>query len=315
MKSAKKAYLSKSSILPYFGIKSESYWHINYDEYEFPYNGKNYFWDISKKALFFDGEKDKKGICLYIGVDGKKYYNVIEIAQYALACYELYLKLNENRYLNDFINHCNWLIDNQMMFKNCYGIWINVYPVPLFKIDFDWSSALTQAFGISALTRAFRQTGDEKYLASARKAALSFSTSALDGGVFSEQDEFLCLEEYATQKPSSVLNGYISAILSIYDLVQLDVTYQKLYETHIENLATNLNKWDAVYWSWYDLWENHEFIASYFYHNLHIKQLKILHKLTNKVIFKTFYQKWEKNSRSVNCRMKALYKKIKVRLK
>ncbi len=315
MKSSKKAYRSKSSILQYFGLKSEDYWHIDYEPYLSSYNGKNYFWDISKKASLFDGKKDSSGICLYSGVDGKEYYNVIELAQYALGSYEIFLAKADEYWFREFINHCDWLTQNLTKFKHCDGIWINHYPVPLFRIDYKWSSSLTQAFGISTLVRAYNQTKKDKYFHAAQEAAIGFTISIHDGGVLSQQGDFLCLEEYMTTKYSSVLNGYISAIWSIFDLMQIDDNYRSLYQTHIENLVKYIHKWDAGYWSWYDLWSEHEFVASYFYHNLHIKQLNILYKLTGNKVFQQYSDIWEKKRNNIYYRMKAFMKKIQVRLK
>ncbi len=312
---ADKSARNFKTILMYFGFRNEDYWHIDYPITMNKYNGNNYFWDISKKATWFSGAKDINDIILYRGEDDKYYYNAIEIGQYALGAYEVFIKSVSERWMKEFLSHCNWLVKNQKTYKQCNGVWINKFPVRLFGLYGNWSSALGQAFGISALTRAYLETQKEQYLESARKASLSFGVSIDKGGVFSNQKDFICLEEYTTTKPSSVLNGYISAIWSIYDLMQVDDKYEELFQLHIQNLSENLKKWDIGFWSWYDLWSEHNFIASYFYHNLHIKQLKILHELTGKKIFNDYANKWQNYQKNAFFRIKALVMKIWSRIK
>jgi hypothetical protein len=317
MKEATNSYKSINTILMYLGFKKEEYWHIDYQEYDFEYNGKNYFWDISKKATWFEGEFDENGIYLYKGSDGKNYYSVINLAQYALGAYEEYLKTNNLKWYHEFIKHCDWLVENHMKFKKCDGIWINKYPMKVFGLEKEWSSGLAQAFGISALVRAFNETQEEKYLKAALKASEAYFVNVEDGGVLYEENDFMCFEEYTTNSPSSVLNGYIFSIWSLYDLKMIcnDEKIENLYNRSIKNLTRNIGKWDLGFWSRYDLWEKHYNIASYFYHKLHIKQLKVLYRLTNEEIFIKYAKKWDKKRKNIILSLYALVKKILFRLK
>jgi heparosan-N-sulfate-glucuronate 5-epimerase len=317
MKEATNSYKSLSTILNYFGLGKEDYWHIDYPEYDFPYNGKNYFFDISKKATWFEGEFDKNGIYLYKGSDGKNYYSVINLAQYALGAYEEYLKTNEPKWYSEFIKHCDWLVNNQEEFKETQGVWINRYPMDVFNLKHEWSSALSQAFGISALTRAYRETGNDKYLEAAKKAMDAFYKNVKEGGVLFQKNDFICFEEYTTPTPSCVLNGHIFAIWSLFDMKELvkDEKIENLYFKSIKSLAANIKRWDIGYWSRYDLWDKHYNVASYFYHKLHIKQLRILYKLTDNKVFKEYADKWESRKNNIIFSSYALIRKIIFRLK
>jgi hypothetical protein len=256
---------------------------------------------MSKKATEFNGKKDKDGIMLYLGADKKWYYSVIAMCHYALGAYENYLKSDNKDFLDIFITHCNWLVDNQKKYKNCKGVWINEYPMKIFKLSGKWSSGLAQALGISCLTRAYLETNKKKYLESALKAANAFYVSVADGGVLHEDKEGnIFFEEYTTEKPSLVLNGNIFAIWSLYDLYNAsnDNEIKKMFERSIKSLEKKINRWDTFFWSRYDLWGEHYNISSYFYHNLHVHQLEILYKLTKIEIFKEYSIKW--NRRKVN---------------
>jgi len=269
------------------------------------------------KSSWFNGDFDNNGIYLYKGVDGKNYYSVINLAQYAIGSYLLYLKTNDIEWRKEFLKHCDWLINNQDNYKGNSGVWINKYEMSKFNLENNWISSLSQAFGISALTRAYLETNDNKYLISAKKASQVFSISVSDGGVFCEKEPgFICLEEYPTDNPSYVLNGHIFALWSIYDLLRIidDNKLEQLLERLINSLINNLHRWDLNYWSRYDLYENHFNVSSYFYHNLHIKQLKILYKITNEKVFLNYSGLWEDYRDNYFFRIKAFLKKVYFRL-
>lgn len=104
------------------------------------------FLGYKKKATWYQGKFDNNGIMLFIGEDGKEYYSVINLAQFALGSYEEYLSTHNQKWKDHFLRHADWLLENQTTFNDCDGVWINRYPVKLFKIHEDWVSALGQAF-------------------------------------------------------------------------------------------------------------------------------------------------------------------------
>jgi len=67
-----------------------------------------------------------------------------------------------------------------------------------------------------------------------------------------------------------------------------------LWNACVETLKENLSKYDAGFWSLYDLSQQAmKMIASHFYHSLHIVQLKVTYILTNEEIFETYCKKFE----------------------
>jgi len=319
MKEATNSYKSLNTILMYFGLGKEEYWHIDYPEYNFDYNGKNYFWDISKKAIWFEGEFDEDGIYLYKGADGKNYYSVINLAQYALGSYEQYLKDGSKKWYDEFIKHCDWLVNNQEKFKECEGIWVNKYPMKVFNLKGEWSSALSQAFGISALTRAYKETNNSKYLNAALLAAEAYITDLKDGGVYYNEQSFFCLEEYTTPLKNAVLNGYITAILSLYDLSEVSSNkgIEELYKKHLKNVEESLDLWDNKYWSYYSLYSvsGERNLASYFYHKYHVKMMRVLYQISGKKVFDVYAIKWEKRTKNKLFCIAALIHKVIYRFK
>lgn len=323
MKEATKSYRSINTILQYYGVNHSDYWHIDYRVFNKNEWKELYFWDLRDKYLKFTGVRDENNIPLYLGVDKNYYYSVIFLGHYALGAYQYYKINNCLSAKREFLNICDWLVLSQETYKCCSGVWINKYPMPTFRLDSDWASGLSQAKGISCLVRAYSLTGDEKYISAAIKATNSFDILVEHGGVKTEHGDFICIEEYTTIGSSNVLNGFIFGVWALYDLTSILDCHSvntvnnlvSLRNKYIVSLAENLHRWDCGGWSLYDIWNKHRNVASFFYHDLHVKQLYILNELTGCQIFYDMAKKWEKNKKNkVNCTV-ALCKKLFFRIK
>ena len=74
---------------------------------------------------------------------------------------------------------------------------------------------------MSVLTRAFKNSGDQKYLKAAIKALKPFRGYTHQGGLKARfLDKYDWFEEYPTNPNSFVLNGFMYALLGLYDLWQ-----------------------------------------------------------------------------------------------
>ena len=275
MKQAQNSYKSLNTIKMYLGLNGEDYWHIDYPEYNQPYKGKQYFWNLTKKASQCTGPFDENGILEFVGQDNEKTKHAINICHYAIGAYELFLETNEEKYKKSFLKHADWLCENQESYNEIEGVWVIKYPIYLYGIIKNSVSAMTQGMGISTLTRAYQLTNNEKYLSIAKKAINVFSKNVPAGGVLRKiTDNFICYEEYSTlDRPSCVLNGFITALLGLYDLAKIS-NYSpalKLYQEGMDSLIQNIHKWDGKTWSYYDLYNKGENnYSSYFYHKYHI---------------------------------------------
>jgi heparosan-N-sulfate-glucuronate 5-epimerase len=325
MKEATTSYKSLNTFLPYFGIKAEDYWHIDYQILESQENF-DYFWDLSAKYTGYSGEYDECDIPLYLGADGLKHYSVIFLGHYAIGAYQDFLKSSNPKSLEALKKVSNWLVENLESNRDCENVWVNRYPMATFNLHDDWVSCLCQAKGISTLVRAYYAFGDQKYLDASFSAAKAYLVDKEDGGVKVEKNGLLFWEEYPTEGGDSVvLNGHIFAIWSIYDLLSIKTKcdiyaheqdkLKALFERAINDLKVGLSMWDTGYWTKYDIFDSHYNIASHFYHDLHIKQLKILYLITGDEFFLDFSNKWAMYESSFFNRMKALYEKVIFRLK
>lgn len=316
MKEATNSYKSIKTIYPYIGINCEDYWHINYKMRDFS-KKFDYYWDLKRKYEDYNGSYDKNNVPLYLGSNGMNYYSSIFLGHYAIGAYQKFLDENDNHAKLDFIRIADWFVNN----INSKGIWINNYPMDTFRLYDCWQSGLSQAKGISTLVRAYYLTRDVRYLNTIKLAIKSFFTSVSDGGVQINLNKCIFFEEYTTKSPSLVLNGHIFAIWALRDTIELFKLFKldctellDFYNKVTVDLSKSLHLWDTGRWTKYDLWDEHYNIASLFYHDLHIKQLNILYKLTQLEEFDIYSRKWLSYRKNPMVRMISLIEKVKFRL-
>jgi heparosan-N-sulfate-glucuronate 5-epimerase len=271
-----------------------------------------YYMTFSQKADYAS-PFDDAGVPLldYRGPIGKQ-YNPIAIAQYGLGNYNrISRNADPQARRKRFLLASDWLVAN--LEPNAQG-------VSVWNHNFDWEyrdtlkapwySGLAQGQGISLLVRAHHQTGDSKYLESAQRAFQSFLHTIQEGGVLFRNDQGdVWIEEYLVDPPTHILNGMIWASWGVYDyfLATGDPQARELFGRVVETLARNLARYDLGFWSLYEQSGTRlRMIASPFYHRLHIVQLRILHDLTGRAIFRVYADRWETYAGSRVRRMAAL---------
>jgi hypothetical protein len=173
-----------------------------------------------------------------------------------------------------------------------------------------WYSALAQGQGISLLVRAHKESGDARYLDAARQAFASFQQPIDKGGVaFTDESGDLWFEEYIVSPPTHILNGFIWALWGVYDyfLATRDSSAQELFSRGVRTLLHNLDRYDLGFWSLYEQSGTRlPMVASRFYHQLHIVQLRVMHRLTGEEAFARVADRWENYARSRTKRTRAL---------
>lgn len=222
------------------------------------------------------------------------FYRPSLISQYGLAYHNLYLETKDEKYLDKFLSIARWFIENLEILENGYKGWVINFKHRYFKLTPPWISALSQGRGISVLARAYDVTGEQIYYKSLKEALELMLLEVSEGGVKSEQDGFIYLEEFPTNKPAHVLNGFIFACWGLYDylFIEKDPIYEELLDECLYSLEENLNKYDAGYWTYYD--QNRDLLVNDFYHYyLHTLPIKKLYEQTNKNIFRDYAQRWQ----------------------
>lgn len=270
-----------------------------------------YYMLFTEKADY-RGTYDNSGIPMldYHGQIGLR-YNPIAIAQHGLGNYNLWRRTADPSRREKFLIAADWL--GSHLETNALGlaVWHHHFDWEYReKLKAPWYSALAQGQGISLLVRAHNETQDVRYLDAARRALESFYKSVSDGGVaFTDDRGDLWFEEYIVSPPTHILNGFIWAAWGVYDyfLATKNQAAYKLFSRAVQTLLRNLARYDLSFWSLYEQSGTRlPMVASRFYHQLHIVQLRIMHQLTGENEFARFADRWEAYARSRSNRFRAL---------
>jgi hypothetical protein len=276
-----------------------------------------YYMLFAEKADY-RGSYDSAGIPQldYRGKIGLQ-YNPIAIAQYGLGNYNLFRRSSDPERRRKFFLAADWL---------CSHLEQNAHGLAVWNHHFDWEyrdtlkapwySALAQGQGISVLVRAHKEarahkeSGDARYLDAAQRALAGFYRPMSEGGVaFTDDRGDLWFAEYIVSPPTHILNGFIWALWGIYDyfLATGDASARELFSRAVKTLVKNLDRYDLGFWSLYEQSGTRlPMVASPFYHQLHIVQLRVMHHLTGEDIFVRVADRWESYSRSPSNRARAL---------
>lgn len=234
-----------------------------------------YFNDLVSKTTWI-GETDPDRIPLSTILEsGKKVYFATPIVQKALGHYDSWLMLKKRKDFGEFIKLCKWLVNNQDM-NGGWGVWENLGIKALTKY-----SAMTQGEVISAMARAWINTNNEQFYKCAKRAFDLLILPVEKGGTSYFIGDDLFLEEVAAKPRNTILNGWIFALMGLYDyyLFFKDSKAYSFFRQSLKSLEHHVSNYDSGYWSYYDI-KGH--LTSHIYHNLHIAQLTALNMIEPK---------------------------------
>lgn len=257
------------------------------------------YWMTFIQKARYGGPFDSEGIPLldYHGTIGRQ-HNPIAIAQYALGHFNLYCRNHDARHRQIFLSISDWLAGHLEMNAHGLSVWNHHFDWEYWKVlKAPWYSGLAQGQCISVLLRAYLLTRKQSYFDSAQRAFEVFRHDLSSGGVrYVDPAGLWWVEEYVTEPPTHILNGFIWALWGIYEygLVSNDAYAAELFSRGVATLEGRLSDYDIGYWSLYDLAPNRlKTIASSFYHHLHITQLKVMYNITKADLFRKTADRWE----------------------
>lgn len=277
------------NVLQYLGVRSDNYFHseakANYD----PDNSLAYYVDHSRRADF-TGPRDREGIPLY-NWHGKAHYLPVLSSLYALGHCEQFQHTGKAFHRKELLKIADWFVRTQ----NKNGAWLHPLPMKKFELAAPFPSAMIQGMAISTLVRAYLLTKNQDYHDCAIRALQPFKIDVSSGGVKTCVDGKPFYEEYPSEKPHHVLNGFIYSIWGLLDLVRLhDITdARSLWEDGIATLTDWLPRFDMGYWSRYHISDGITNPATIPYHKLHIEQLRVMYDITGEAVFMQYANCWE----------------------
>ena len=239
-------------------------------------------------------------------------------AQWGLGCLERHLKGESDAWLEAALEAGHHLISQQHHGGAQDGGWQHLTDMPhTFQIKAPWISAIAQGEGASFLARLYRQTGDEAFAEAARAALRPMEVPVAEGGVLATLEGGPFVEEYPTIPGSYVLNGAMFAVWGYHDLglalADSDITAR--FDELAGVLERALHLYDTGHWSRYDLYPHLiPNVASPAYNLLHIKQLRVMEKLSGHAAFGRTADRFEGYRASSQSRRRALAEKAVFRL-
>jgi heparosan-N-sulfate-glucuronate 5-epimerase len=292
-----------------------SFWHEEPEINEaYRRDARRYFMTFRGKASY-TGPFDASGIPLldYRGRIGRQ-YNPIAVAHYGLARFNRWCEGGDSDDRTAWLAVARWLVANLQ--SNAHGV-----PVWLHHFDWHyrqglaapWYSGLAQGNGLSMLIRAATETGDEAFADAAHRAYRSFEMPVSQGGVLvTDARGDVWIEEYIVDPPSHILNGFIWALWGVYDYARWSrrADASALWDAGVRTLEARLDDFDTGWWSLYEApTTGRPMLASFYYHRLHIVQLRVLHELAGSPVFAAKAARFEAYARRPASRARAWVKK------
>jgi len=195
-----------------------------------------------------------------------------------------------NGHLLQFYYAADWLVRHQ----DSRGGWKIMVSRPSVaqgqqSLEPGWYSAMAQGQAISLLVRAHAGSGQHEYLDAAVRALALFDVQSTNGGIVAKfMDHYVWYEEYPTVPPCFVLNGFMYALIGLYDIAATappgegQSAAMRLYSSGIASLRAMLPLFDTGSGTLYDL--RHLTLggaavpnrARWDYHATHVNQLLLL---------------------------------------
>ena len=256
---------------------------------------RSYHYDLRRKADYGGRFLGPLPLSVYAGTE---YLNPVHVSQFGLGHLQLYLDGGDESHLDTARAVADALIDAGT--EEAGGI-VWRYPIP-HRGAVSWLSAMAQGQAASPLLRTGSLVGSARHLEAARAALVPFERDIESGGVRAYLRGAVWFEEYAVHPPAYTLNGFIVALLGLYDAYRLAPDgasrYRRMFEDGTATLKARLAAFDAAGWSRYDLaykavgparFRN---LASPFYHRFHLELLQVMHGLTGEPTFLTYHEAW-----------------------
>jgi D-glucuronyl C5-epimerase C-terminus len=105
------------------------------------------------------------------------------------------------------------------------------------------------------------------------------------------------------------------SLFGLYDLSRVtgDAAAKGDIDACLRTLLVNLHRFDAGYWSTYDM-QRKELVRYYYQKNVHVPQMAVLHRLSGEAIFDQYRDKWERQITPLNYLFVQLMYRVKPRL-
>jgi len=293
-------------------MRSGSHFRLQIGQHIEPGGIRGYYIDLTEKARTPEWPPE--------GYSFSGTHRYISLGQWGLAAMDRYMAGEGERWLTAAVAAGEYLVAEQVRSGPRRGAWEEPEGIRhTYSLRGPWISGMAQGLCASLLVRLYLETNRDEFAAAAVLAPATYDLSTEEGGFRARlPDGHGFPEEYPTRPASYVLNGAIYALWGLYDVhVGLgDSDAGRTFDATSDALADNLHRWDLGYWSRYDLYQHPLMInvASTSYHLLHINQLRVVARMTERREFGAMAQRFESYADSRVRRSRALAHKIAFRV-
>jgi heparosan-N-sulfate-glucuronate 5-epimerase len=230
---------------------------------------------------------DANGIPMVTYKFGGPFYYPTTIAQYGLEQFSKWKLGTAPDGLAIAVQQGEWLLANQ----DAAGGW----PIPfdytwdakrVSKLNAGWYSAMGSGQAISLFVRLHSATGEQRWVAAVHRAiplmAAPQETGGLNGLVLGRR----MLQEYPTDPPAAVFNGWLFAVIGVYDATTVAAPEaQALFDQQVGTLRDLLPLFDLGNRTVYDLSHVHQpsfepNVARWAYHRTNLTTLAAISEVT-----------------------------------
>jgi hypothetical protein len=223
-------------------------------------------------------------------IHGRSQIAPVAVVIAGLRDYTRSIATGDPRFAESSRKAADWLVDDQ----ETDGSWRYRYAV--LDLAPGWASATMQATAISLLTRVYQDTGDDGYLASARRGYDFMMKPVAEGGALGAfRDGQPVLQGYANSSVADdVLSGAVVGLFGIRDLAVVtgDAEIRDQFEKLSASLGSHLAEYDIGGWSRYSLGIARG-PSSHIFHRLYVVELRALGELTGDERFERQADRWE----------------------
>ncbi len=187
----------------------------------------------------------------------KKTYHPVVVSQYALTCFDAYMKTKDEKIKTKFLNQVKYLI-NSRYYKEINDTTVGYpYTVNFHDLTAPWYSGLAQAEVLGVLVRYYYLTNDKSVLPLMVKIKNLVVLPVSKGGMMDTTAQgYVWIEEYPKSKQHlHVLNGFMVTVLLMDDYCRFfpgDTETRRIINDCIVSLKKSISYYDTGSWLKYD---------------------------------------------------------------
>ncbi len=237
-----------------------------------------------------------------VKINDSLYYHPVDMCHKTFVFLDLYHSTKDSLYLGKARRFVDRLIKESMTFDGAlyfpYKFDYNLHQRDEGFIKAPWFSGMAQGEALGVLSRMYIAAGDSIYLEYANKTFASLVRLRDSSGpwvAFIDSRGCFWIEEYPLWPPSMTLNGFIFALYGVYDYYEL--TKNPEAAKVLKDSFSTIKNYIPIFRrpgqpSFYGLRFGH---YTFEYHPTHIKQLRMLARMTGDVFFNIWADSMKKD--------------------